>query len=140
MPVAVPRKTIELFSQTAPANLKKTIQNALGNHVDDIDVMFNMVLVAIYIRPERTSGNIIRPDSNVVEDLWQGKVGLVIKHGPDAFQDDEVSHFHGQKVLPGEWCAFRIGDSWQLNINDVPCRLIEDSHIKLKVRDPSVVF
>ena len=137
MPVAVPRKTIELFSRAKDP--KQAILSTVGD-LSSVELMFNTVLVAIYIRPETTSGGIIRPDSNVAEDLWQSKAGLVLKLGPDAFVDDLVNHFNGQKVEVGDWCAFRIGDTWQLSLNNVACRLIEDTHIKMKLSDPSVVF
>ena len=76
----------------------------------------------------------------MAEDEWQGKVGLVLKLGPNAFVDDEDDSFYGQKVDPGEWVVFKVGDAWSLNINGYPCRLVRDSSIKLKVADPNIVF
>lgn len=140
MPLALPRRTIEIFSQAKdPESYKKTVFNILGD-LSDVEVLYNAVLVAAYIRPEKTSGGIIRPGENVAEDVWQGKSGLVLKLGPNAFQDDENTRFYGQRVDRGDWCAFFIQDAKLLSIKDVPCRLIEDSHIKLKVKDPAIVF
>ena len=140
MPLALPRKTIEIFSQAKdPEAYKKTVFGILGG-LDDVEVLYNAVLIAAYIRPERTSGGIIRPTENVAEDVWQGKSGLVLKLGPNAFKDDEYNKFHNQRVDVGDWCAFFIQDAKLLSIKDVPCRLVEDSNIKLKVKDPSIVF
>lgn len=141
MPVVLPKKTIEIFSQvTTPEAYKKTVFNILGS-LDDVEVMFNHVLVAAYIRPEKTTGGIIRPQDNVSEDVFQGKSGLVLKCGPTAFMDDDVGNkFYGQKIIRGDWCAFFISDAKLLSIKDVPCRLVEDSAIKLKLQDPGVVF
>lgn len=105
-----------------------------------VTVMFNMVLIGTFIRSERTTGGIIRPDANVTEDVWQGKAGLVLKLGPNAFVDDADDSFYGQKVEPGEWVVYKVGDAWSLNVNGFPCRLVRDSSIKLKVNDPNVVF
>jgi len=140
MPLALPKKTIEIFSKaTDPASYKKTVFNILGD-LDGIEVMGPVCLVAAYIRPEMTVGGIIRPQDNVAEDVWQGKAGLVIKLGPSAFQDDGSNEFYGQRVDIGDWCAFFIGDAKLLNIRDVPCRLVQDSNIRLKLQDPGIVF
>ncbi len=137
MTVVSSPQAIQLVSNSK--NPKRDISQAIGS-LDDINVMFNMVLVATYIRPEKTTGGIIRPGMNVAEDEWQGKVGLVLKLGPNAFVDDENDSFYGQKVEPGEWCVFKVGDAWSLKVNGYPCRLVRDSSIKLKVLDPNIVF
>lgn len=138
--LALPHRVIEGLSQsTSPDAFKKAILSAVGD-LEGVDVMYNMVLLGIYIRPEKTAGGIYRPTANVQEDVWQGKAGLVLKMGPNAFQDDADYQFHGQKVELGEWCVFKVGDAWSLEINKVPCRLVRDSNIRLKVKDPSIVF
>jgi len=138
MSAVVAHRAIEIVSRSAAP--KQTILDLIGPKLADIDVLYNMVLVATYIRPERTAGGIIRPTVNVQEDIWQGKVGLVVKVGSQAFVDDDDVKFYGQKVEVGEWCVFRVGDAWSLNINDYPCRVLRDSSIRLKLRDPGVVF
>jgi len=140
MSVVVPHRTIETLSQSnSPEEFKKAMLRTIGD-LSGVNVLFNMVLIGIYIRPERTAGGIIRPTDNVKEDIWQGKAGLVLKLGPNAFQDDDEAKFYGQKVDVGEWGVFKVGDAWSLEINKVPCRLVRDSNIKLKVEDPSIVF
>lgn len=138
MSVVIPHSAINTVSRAADP--KKAIWEKIGNKLDSIEVMFNMVLVATYIRPEKTSGGIIRPDSNVQEDIWQGKVGLVLKLGPTAFVDDDHNAFYGQKADVDDWCVYKVGDAWSLNINGYPCRIVRDSGIRLKVTDPSIVF
>lgn len=114
--------------------IKKKVGDLSG-----IDVMYNMVLLAAFVRPNKTKGGLYRPQSNVEEDIWQGKVGLVMKHGPDAFQDDETMSFNGQKAELDEWVVFKVGDAWQLTINDWPCRLVRDSAIRMKTDNPSTI-
>jgi hypothetical protein len=135
MGLVVPYAALERLARAKDP--KQGILTALGDHLDDIEVMLNMVLVAVYIRPETTAGGIIRPGENLAEDIWQGKSGLVVKLGPQAFRHPD---FEGQEVEVGDWCAFRINDAWQLFVNDVPCRLVEDAAIKLRLAVPSRVF
>lgn len=120
-------------------NPKQAIIDAVGD-LSKIDVFFNHILVGIYPRPEKTKGGIIRPDTNRDEDAYQGKVALVLKKGPTAFVDDESNQFNGQTVNVGDWIVLRVGDGWPLNLRDTPCRMIQDTQIKLRVADPEIVF
>jgi co-chaperonin GroES (HSP10) len=138
MAVVVPHRVISEISKSADP--KAAILAAVEPSLPNVEVMYNMVLVATYIRPEKTSGGIIRPDTNVQEDVWQGKVGLVVKLGPNAFKDDSDFTFSGQEADVGEWCVYKVGDAWSLNIGGVPCRLVRDSNIRMKITDPNVVF
>tara|TARA_R110000868_G_scaffold5117_7_gene31649 strand:+ start:644 stop:1066 length:423 start_codon:yes stop_codon:yes gene_type:complete len=139
MALALSDRVIEnIAKQNTPEEFKKHILKTAGD-LSVADVMFNMVLLAIYIRPEMTKGGIIRPTSNVEEDVWQGKVGLVLKCGPNAFEDDGEYDFHGQKANVGEWVVFKVGDAWSLEVNGIPCRLVRDSNIRMKLKDPTIV-
>lgn len=138
--LALPQSIAVLAEFHSPEEFKRHVLGALGDTLPDVEVMFNMVLLAIYIRPEKTKGGIIRPGLNVEEDAYQGKAGLVVKIGPNAFEDDGEYNFHGQTVEVGDWCVFKVGDAWPLSINGIACRLVRDSGLKLKVKDPSVVF
>jgi len=132
----------------APINVMKmkhdvdpgaALREAVGD-LDGIELFNNQVLVAIYKRPERTAGGIILTDNARKEDEFQGKVGLVLDKGPMAFVDDASVKFQGQDVIEGDWITFRASDGWALNINGVPCRMVEDSHIKMRVASPDTVY
>lgn len=138
--LVLPRKNIAELSQfSTPDEFKKHVLGKTETALKDIDVLYNQILLAIYIRPQKI-GSIWRPDSNVEEDVWQGKTGLVLKVGPNAFEDDGEYNFYGQKVEVGEWIAFKVGDAWALEVAGLACRLIRDSSIRLKVKDPGAVF
>jgi co-chaperonin GroES (HSP10) len=137
MALAASGRVIELISNSKDP--KKDIQKIVGD-LSGVQVKWNMVLVATYIRPSKTSGGIIRPDINVAEDEWQGKVGLVLKLGPMAYRDDEETQFNGEDVKIGEWAVYKVGDAWSVNINGYPCRIVRDSSIKMTVSDPGIVF
>src|SRR5690349_20623301 len=131
MSVIVPHGAVASISKAEDP--KQAILDKLGSSLDGVEVLSNMVLVGTYIRPEKTKGGVYRPDMNIQEDVWQGKVGLVLKLGRNAYVDGDGYSFFGERVEVGEWCVYKVGDAWSLNINGLPCRLVRDSNIRLKV-------
>lgn len=115
------------------------IWDAVGD-LKDFEVMHNDVLIAVYIRPEKTKSGIILSDQTRKEDEFQGKAGLVISAGPLAFVSDENYDFKGQTVKPGDWVAIWVSDGRKIVINGVLCRMVEDRHIRLKIPAPDAVF
>lgn len=121
------------------SNPKDALKSAVGD-LSGIELYFNHILVAIYIRNEKTTGGIIRPTSNVQEDIYQGKVGLVLKKGPMAFRDDQDISFIGQNVNIDDWVVYRSSDGWQCQINGVNCRVVMDRNIRMRVKKPEELF
>lgn len=121
------------------------LQNRIGN-IDHIQLLHNQVLVATYIRPEKTKGGLIIPQSTRDEDKHQGKVGLVIAKGPLAFVSDGQTDFKGQDVPIGKWISYRMSDGWQFVIKgnatfDNPkgewhCRMLQDIDVKAIISHP----
>ncbi len=136
MGVASARKTTQLSLAADP---KQALMDAVGD-LSGFDIFHNQILVAIYVRPEKTSGGIIRPEGNVGEDEYQGKVGLVVKKGPTAFLNTEEEDFQGQNVEVGDWVVFRVGDGWQLTIRDTACRILSDRTIRMRIKNPGDIF
>lgn|SRR3954466_6505332 len=129
--------------KTSALSLAKDPKQALLDAVGDLsgyDIFHNQVLVAVYVRPNITSGGILRPDENIKEDEYQGKVGLVVKLGPAAFQDTEDETFNGQSLQIGDWVVFRTGDGWQLTIRDTACRILTDRTIRMRLKNPGDIF
>jgi co-chaperonin GroES (HSP10) len=118
---------------------KKEILKAVGN-IKDVEIYNNQVLVAVYIRPEKTMGGIIIPEQNRLEDKTQGKVGLVLKMGPDAFVDSSQQWFKDVHVDINDWVVFRPSDGWSLTVNNVLCRLLDDINIKGRIQHPDQVW
>lgn len=121
------------------ADPKKTILDSIGD-ISDFEVMHGQILVAIYKRPAKTAGGILLTDTTRKEDVWQGKVGLVLAKGPCAFKDDANTSFHGQDVNVGDWVYFRVSDGWSLTVNGADCRMLEDVHIKGRIPRPDYVY
>lgn len=105
-----------------------------------IKLFNNHVLCAVYKRPEKTKSGIYLTDNTRKEDEYQGKVAVVLKKGPMAFQDDANTSFNGQDVEVGDWVVFRVSDGWQVTVNGVLCRMLQDIQIRMTIDSPDVVF
>lgn len=112
--------------------------------LDEVEVFHNQILVAVYERPDQMQlpgGKVIYLSDNTRgEDKYQGKAGLVLKHGPLAFVGRDKDEFAGQSVERGDWIAFRVSDGWSLEINGVLCRMIHDVDAKLRIPTPDFVY
>jgi len=117
----------------------KILMDELGN-LDDIQVFNNEVMVAIYVRPEKTNSGIILPGATRDEDRYQGKVGLVVKMGLQAFDDPNNNWFKGTKVKVGDWVYFRVTDGWSINVHGVSCRMIDDTDVRGMTKYPDAVW
>src|ERR1700753_655075 len=71
----------------------------------DFEVFNNQVLVAIYVRPQRTKSGIYLTDKAIDEDVFQGKVGLMVKTGPTAFADPDGQWFKDAQFEVQDWLA-----------------------------------
>lgn len=118
---------------------KKAILDEIGS-IDDINVFNNQILVAIYMRPEKTKSGIILTDDTRSEDRYQGKVGLVLKKGATAFVDPDNKWFVDTNVEINDWVYFRVTDGWSVNVHGVSCRVLEDTDIRGSIQYPDAVW
>jgi co-chaperonin GroES (HSP10) len=118
---------------------KQALLDEIGP-IDDIEIFHNQVLVAIYIRPNVTKGGIYLSDKTVDEDKYQGKVGLVIKKGADAFNDPSGKWFNGVKIALHDWVVFRPSDGWQITVHGKVCRILDDTDVRGRIPAPDVVW
>lgn len=114
--------------------------------LNDVEVFGSDVLVALYIRPEKTKSGIILSDSTRHEDKWQGKAGLVLKLGPTAYLDENGEKF--RDISEGDWVVFRPSDGWPVTLraansvsskDAVACRVITDINIRMRVSSPDAI-
>lgn len=122
---------------------KKQLLSAIGD-ISALEVHYNQVVVAIYVRPQQTLGGIHLPDKYRDEDKFQGKVGLVVKKGPMAFvptdpNNDEHGFSH-VNVKVGDWIVFRPSDGWSVSINKTDCRILLDTSVKCKIPTPDMFW
>ena len=145
MPAAALKRTQEL-------DPKKEILDKLGD-LSHFEIASNEILLAIYQRPEMTAGGIILTQATLKEDIYQGKVGLVVKIGQscsfnitDPYTDTNFS----LDVKLHDWVVVRPSDTWALDINGnqkalekkdfVACRLVKPRNIRARIENPMVVW
>lgn len=107
--------------------------------LDDATVKMNRILVAYYIRPEKTKSGIHLPDSVRKEDEWQGKVGLVIKLGPSAYADPNL-FAPEDAVSVGDWVMFRPSAGLDCQIRGHKCKLLFEGDIEMSISSPDTVY
>jgi co-chaperonin GroES (HSP10) len=117
----------------------ESIRNEMGD-ISSVEVFNNQVLVAVYIRPQKTKSGIILTNQTTDEDRYQSKVGLVLKKGPQAFEDVSGQWFNGLNIEEGDWIVFRPSDGWNITVNNVLCRIIDDVNIRGRVDQPDRVW
>ena len=117
---------------------KITLLDQLGD-ISNVELFHNQVLLATYLRPTKTKSGLILTDSHVDEDKYQSKVGLLVKKGPKAFEQDGT-WFEGMEFHEHDWLIFRPSDGWSITVNNVLCRIFDDINIKGRVQDPDAVY
>lgn len=117
---------------------KQKLLEAVGD-VSEVDIFHNQVLCAVYIAPEKTKGGIYRPQQNIEEDKYQGKVGLILKVGPRAFVSDTKWQWPDDMEV-GDWVFYRISDTVGVTINGQMCRILDDVDVKGRLPHPDGVW
>jgi co-chaperonin GroES (HSP10) len=117
----------------------KVILDEIGD-TSKVEVFNNQLLVAVYIRPEKTKSGLLLPGQTRDEDKFQSKVGLVLKKGPSAFQDTSGEWFQDIDIDVNEWIIMRSSDGWSITVNGVLCRMIDDMNVRGRVDHPDRVW
>lgn len=137
------RVKLREIAEAALLDPKQAILDSLGD-ISGIEVFHNLVMVATHIRPSITTGGIHLPDRSLLEDRFQGKVGLVVKMGPLAFKEAPGAQFGGIEIKEGDWVFYRPSDGMEMfsvaEDGGTSCRLLDDTLIMGRVQDPSMVW
>lgn len=130
-----------LAAQTAakPQSTKDECLAAIGS-LDNFQLFHNHILVVTWIKSNITASGIILTDKTRDEDIYQSKIGLVVKKGPNAFVSDASHDFGEQDVSVGDWAVYRVSDGFAIDVNGSHCRLIEDQDVKMTVTDPLLIY
>jgi len=118
---------------------KQVLLEQVGD-TSSIEVFNMQVLVAVYIRPEKTKGGLFLSDKARDEDRYQSKVGLILKKGPTAFVDKDGEWFSGLDIKEGEWIVFRPSDGWNITVNGTLCRMLDDMSVRARIAHPDQVW
>ncbi len=117
---------------------KKKLLEDLGD-ISNIELFHNQVLLAVYLRPEKTKSGLILTANHLDEDRYQSKVGLLVKQGPLAFEQDG-NWFTGMTFQDHDWLIFRPSDGWSITVNGVLCRIFDVISIKGRAPHPDSVY
>ncbi len=101
------------------------------------------VLVAIYKRPTKTKGGVILTDQYRDEDIYQGKIGLVLKVGETPFDNKDEEYFGERKPQVGDWVMYRISDGMPFQFGNIEgdCRLLRDRRsILMIIKEPDIIW
>jgi co-chaperonin GroES (HSP10) len=118
---------------------KQVLLEQVGD-TSSIEVFNMQVLVAVYIRPEKTKGGLFLSDKSRDEDRYQSKVGLILKKGPTAFVDKDGEWFSGLDINEGDWIVFRPSDGWNVTVNGTLCRMLDDMSVRARIAHPDQVW
>lgn len=124
---------------------RQAILDRIGEIPEGV-VQFSRILVAIYQPPmvHKTAGGILLTEGMQEEDLqeflWQGKVGLIVAKGPQAYVDDETTKFHGTSNAVGDWVWFRPSDGMPADVNEVFCRVFFERDILGRIPHPDYIW
>jgi len=131
---------------------RQAIIDKLGD-LSHVRLAQNEFLMAIYIREKKTPGGIVLTDKTVKEDVYQGKVGLVVKiseHCRFERQNPETGATFGIPVSLYDWVIVRPSTTWALDLSGDPralhredfvtCRLAYDDEVRMIVDNPDVVW
>lgn len=119
-------------------NPKDDILSRLGD-ISNVEILHNQVLLAVYVRPQKTKSGLYLTESHREEDRFQSKVGLLVAKGPQAFVDDG-QWFSNTSFNMHDWLIFRPSEGWSITVNGVLCRMFDDVNIKGRVDHPDAVW
>ena len=127
---------MEMDHENDPAEL---LRKQAGD-ITSVEVFNNQLLVAVYVRPQKTKSGLYLTDKTTDEDKYQSKVGLVLKLGASAFNDTSGEWFEGIEINEGDWIVFRPSEGWSITVNGQLCRMIDDINVKGRVDNPDRVW
>lgn len=132
-------KLREIAQQSDP---KQAILDSLGSAIDRVYPLRYEVIVATYIRPEKTPGGIYLSDKALAEDRFQGKVGLLVKVGCLTFDEKDWGI---DKPKLHDWVYYNASDGIEMFIRDergdgTSVRRMDDISIRGIVEDPFLIW
>ena len=134
---------------------KQEIMNWIGDVSKDV-ILNDEVLVATYARRQyvytRGGQKMWLSDEELIENRYQGKVGLLLKSGPEAFRfargwanispvpGETHDEFEARRILhtpkPGDWVLYRSADGFEAALQRAIVKIIPSECIKMIIADP----
>jgi hypothetical protein len=130
--------TLILPTKKTADELRREMLAKLGD-ISGVSVYHNWALGMIYM-PDKV-GSLFRADVSKQEDLWQGKVCMLVKAGPVAFQNTADGRWSWDPPIQiGDWLVARASDGVNRLVNGQMCRLFRDTAVTEKVEHPDNIF
>jgi co-chaperonin GroES (HSP10) len=117
---------------------KKLIEEV--GDLSTVELFNNQILVGVYLRPEKTQSGLYMPDKHRDEDRFQSKVGLILKMGPRAFEPNSDGWFDGETFALHDWVVSRPANGWSITVHGVLCRILRDTQVEGRVKNPDEVW
>lgn len=144
----------QLAKLDGPEAVRQQVFKDLGD-LDQYDILDEDVLFALYVPSNVLASGVdatgkkfqlIGTDNNTAETRYQGKVGILIKSGPNAFKyHNNGQPYEGTVPQEGDWIIVTASDGREIFLKDtsakeyVACRRIPWTGIKMRVKDPRTV-
>lgn len=132
-------RAVAMAHKTDPGEeiLAQITSHLSGVHIGGCDL-----LIAMYVRPEKTASGIMLPDKTRDEERYQGKAGLVLQLAPLAFSKERGTErwFGDYKPKVGDWILINVNDSFPMVIGPYTCRLVEDKYVRCIIPRPDGVM
>lgn len=122
---------------------KQELMDKYSHILGDIPLYGSSLLVAMYRRPEKTKGGVYLTDRVLEEDLYQGKVGLVLKMGPYPFDEEDRKYFGDNPPKVGDWVVFNTNSGTPFGLLDKKgdCRFIKERRsVFMVISDPELIW
>lgn len=130
--------TLRQVAKASAVESQDAWRAALGD-ISGMVIEGNFLLVAPYIGSEKI-GSLFKTDEHLEQARYQAKTGFVLKCGPVAFRDDENVRFGGVGVKNGDWVIFHPRKIFEIFVNGLPLRLLEDVDVMARVTDPEMIY
>lgn len=137
-------KIEQLDYQIGVEDPAEVIMARVRDVLDKFPAIFgSRILIALSPSASKSKGGIIFTDKAKDEGRFQGKAGLVLKLGVEAFKYNPrfpTLDWEGPKAEVGDWVHFFNSDSREIGIGGIACRYIWDSDLLGIITDPEAVF
>lgn len=128
------------MTMTHSEDPKDVLWRELGKQAAIVHPIGAQVLIGVYQRPEKTAGGIILTEKSKDEDMWQGKVGLIMDMGPLAFTEDETHTWGCRRPAIGDWVVFRTGDTLGALAGKRMLRFLDENAIRAIIDHPDALY
>jgi co-chaperonin GroES (HSP10) len=100
-----------------------------------VEAVGHQIVSVIWMRPAKTAKGIYLTDDTKDEDIWQGKVSLVVAVGPDAYNGGVHA-----RCKEGDWIVTNPIAGQKLRVNNAYVRIINDDQVLAVVNGPQGVL